>query len=423
MQRLNRQALKDTALVFAVSRLLVLVVTTVSSLLLSEKLFNVHRYNVPKFTEPFSGAFDYLIEVWARWDSIQYLAIANQNYTKNISQEAFFPFYSLVTKIVSIPLELFLSQSGAVLLAAVLVSLSSFFGSMYLLHRLVSIELGEKYAKPVLWLLALSPMSLFFSTVYTEALFLFLTLGSFYSARQNRWLQAGLFAAAASATRNTGVLLFIPLILLYFWGPSIDQNYGLKSENDKSATWLQRLKPLHRPRLDVLWIGLVPLGLILYSVFLNSYTGDPLKFLHAQEHFNRAFQFFPLTIIDSAKEAWTGIRLLSSGNWPGPLDMWIANVEQFFLLLPILIATVGVVRSLPLPYSAYTVVALLVPLSYPASNNPLWSLPRFSLVLFPIFMWAGMYFVKRGWMRYVLPLSVALLIYYTAQWSLWYWVS
>ncbi len=47
-------------------------------------------------------------------------------------------------------------------------------------------------------------------------------------------------------------------------------------------------------------------------------------------------------------------------------------------------AVIGVLRRLPLAYGAYVLAALALPLSYPVSSQPLMSLPRFLVVLFPL---------------------------------------
>ncbi len=56
-------------------------------------------------------------------------------------------------------------------------------------------------------------------------------------------------------------------------------------------------------------------------------------------------------------------------------------------LLAALVAVVGVLRRLPLAYGAYVIAALALPLSYPVRAQPLMSLPRFLVVLFPLGIW------------------------------------
>jgi hypothetical protein len=61
-----------------------------------------------------------------------------------------------------------------------------------------------------------------------------------------------------------------------------------------------------------------------------------------------------------------------------------------------LLATIGVIRRLPFAYSAYTVVSLVIFISAPKATEPLESLPRFILVLFPLWMSLALWLEKRG---------------------------
>ena len=54
------------------------------------------------------------------------------------------------------------------------------------------------------------------------------------------------------------------------------------------------------------------------------------------------------------------------------------------------------IRRLPAAYGAYVVGALALPLSYPVGPQPLMSLPRFVAVLFPLFMWLGLWLSEGG---------------------------
>ena len=70
-----------------------------------------------------------------------------------------------------------------------------------------------------LLLVAFFPAALFFSAVYSESLFLLLSVGAVLAARQGRWAWAGALAALAALTRNSGVLLLVPLALLFLYLP------------------------------------------------------------------------------------------------------------------------------------------------------------------------------------------------------------
>ena len=102
--------------------------------------------------------------------------------------------------------------------------------------------------------------------------------------------------------------------------------------------------------------------------------------------------------------AWDGVRQLASGSrspvyfeqsGDDPFRAARHNIELFGYLVVAVVALIGVARRLPPAYSAYTLAALALPLSYPVSPQPLMSLPRFVAVLFPLFMWLG-WWLSRG---------------------------
>jgi hypothetical protein len=87
-------------------------------------------------------------------------------------------------------------------------------------------------------------------------------------------------------------------------------------------------------------------------------------------------------------------------------------------------AAIGVLRTLPFAYGAYVLAALAMPLSYPVPAQPLMSLPRFLLVLFPLNIWlAGGLAAHPRARVLVLVLSAALLVFFTADFATWHWVS
>jgi hypothetical protein len=66
---------------------------------------------------------------------------------------------------------------------------------------------------------------------------------------------------------------------------------------------------------------------------------------------------------------------------------------------------------------------LLVPLFQPSSVHPLMSMPRFGIVLFPLFIVLAM-LLKGTWLRIAASgVSIILLVLLTMQFANWYWVS
>jgi Gpi18-like mannosyltransferase len=163
-------------------------------------------------TTPFSYAGDLLVAPAARWDSVWYLAIARDGYADapDHAKAAFYPLYPLLVH-----------AGGWVvrsqLVAGILVSLACFLGALVLLHRLAAIELGQAHARGAVLLVAFFPTAFFFSAVYSESLFLLLSVGTVLAARRGRWAWAGIAGGLAAATRNSGVLLLVPVVLLFLY--------------------------------------------------------------------------------------------------------------------------------------------------------------------------------------------------------------
>jgi len=154
---------------------------------------------------PYGQPLDTLVAPGARWDSVWYLAVAHSGYGADAARPAFFPLYPLL-----------LRALGSDVVAGILLSLACFALASLLLHRLTAIELGPEAAGPAVLALALFPGSLYLSMVYSEALFLALSLGAVYAARTGRWAWAGSLGALGAATRSAGVVLLVALALLWW---------------------------------------------------------------------------------------------------------------------------------------------------------------------------------------------------------------
>src|SRR3954454_22047815 len=112
-------------------------------------------------TRPFGPGANALVAPLARWDSVWYLAIANDGYPRDdVRRAAFFPLYPLLVRAVD-------RVAGDPILAGALVSLVCFAVALVLLHRLTALELGPASASPAVWAIALYPGAVFFSAVYS----------------------------------------------------------------------------------------------------------------------------------------------------------------------------------------------------------------------------------------------------------------
>lgn len=379
---------------FAGSRLLVLAAAAFGAVLFpfGETAASVH----PNFTHPFDGwpledLFQFLVTPFVRWDAVWYLQIAETGYDPTdvggvaaAGRPAFFPVYPVAVGVLG-------GSTGpaAGALAACAVSLAALLGALYLLHRLTALELGERAAAATVALVAFAPVAYFFSAPYTESLFLLESVGAVYAARRGNWAAAGVLAALASATRNVGVMLVLPLALLY-------------------------LMRRRRPGPDFLWIGLAPAGLLAYMVYLHDAVGDAHAWRHAEVFFGRPEVVNPLEGIRrglaAAVDAFQGVP---------PDELRFPMVLSFVILLLAGAALVGVFRNLPLAYGVYSLGLLVPALCAPYIESPLAGYPRYALVAFPLFMWLGAACERRRVTQPVLIASAATLAVLTAGFATW----
>ena len=379
-------------------------------------------------TAPFGYFGNLLVAPFARWDSWWYLTIAQHGYDHQLMRTAFFPLYPLIVRGLG-PIV------GSNLIAGVIVSLVSFAVALVLLYRLALLELGSaSRARLAVMLVAFCPVAFFFSAVYSESLFLALSLGAVFEARMGRWTMAGLLGALGAAERNSGVMLAVPLVLLFLYGPRADRppGPGPGSAAGGSALGWRRLLPRHPIEPSIAWIALVPMGLFAYLGYLALSIGDGFAPLHAQtlwfHHFAGPFG----GVFDGTVAAWDGLRQLIHGS-PVPVYFTAAGGDPFvvagqnlmlfaFLVLGV-VAFVGALRRLPIAYGAYVFAALALPLSDPVKPQPLSSLPRYEVVLVPLFMWGAAWLEERGWGDSGLAGSAVLLGLFTAMFATWRFVA
>jgi hypothetical protein len=451
-------ALRDTWRALWVSRLLVWVagVGAVATFGLVAKRA---AFNPPHVTSGFGWLGDLLAAPAARWDAAWYLVIAHYGYRPELSaypgvaaRTAFFPLYPLGIRGIA-------TLGVPPVIAGVLLSLAALALALYGIHRLTTLEAprllgdpaggaggdgacvadpaaraharprtrGGEAARLAVLATALAPMAFFFSAVYSESLYLALSVGVFWCARQGRWAWVGALGALAGATRSAGLVLVVPVAILYLYGPRED-----RAPDFPPRRW--RIAGIrYRVRGEALWLLALPLGLVAYMAYLALAGGSASEPFHAQQVWDRQFAGPYVAVWDAARAAFEGARqllslqrrhvyyTLSGGD---PFVSAEHNLVLFGFLAAAIPAIVGVLRRLPLAYGAYVLAALALPLSYPVAAQPLMSIPRFLLVLFPLFMWLGAWLERRRRARGVLlGASALLLAFFAGQFATWHWVA
>jgi hypothetical protein len=378
-------ALRDALVVFSVSRALVWGSAVLAVYVLPTVRVQQQAHDVPTL----SGALGRALGSLAHWDAVWYLSIAQSGYDGGSSLAAFFPLYPIGVRALAGG-----AHSPAVLLlAAYALSAAAFVVALVLLHRLVELELGGRYTRPVLGLVALWPASFFFSAPYSESLFLALSVGVFYAARTRRFAFAAVLCAAAGAARPTGLLLILPLAWM---------------------AW-----PAGRLR----WVALAPLGALAFSSGLAWAGLRPFGWFDVERDWGHVFKGPTGGAWDAAVAGVKGVGQLFGS---APVDRVVAaeNVVYLVFLVLALIALAGMFRRLPPAYGIYTAASLVAAISAPVDWQPLMSFGRLLAVVFPIPMYVALVLHERRLATgLALASSAALLVCGTGLFATWQLVT
>ena len=320
-----------------------------------------------------------LLDVWGRWDAVHYIDIATHGYQG--TDMAFFPFFPMLIRILG-------ALVGNHLVAGILISNASFFFGLLYLYKLLEHEYDRGVARRAIFYVSIFPTALFFSAVYAESLFFFLTIASFYYMRQHSWWTAGIIGFFAAMSRVEGVLLLVPFAI----------------------EWYMQYKDDLREHLRSLSAGvLIPCGLFAYMAYLWVLRGDPLYFSHVQIHWNR--HLAPPWV--SVMNAFHVIAISHQGQTVAG-----QSLELGFTALMIGILLIGWKQLRP-SYIAYMALSILIPMS----TSSLMSMPRFALVLFPMFAIMARD-GERPWVNnLIVAFSLPLLGLFTVLYADWYWVA
>jgi hypothetical protein len=221
----------------------------------------------------------------------------------------------------------------------------------------------------------------------------------------------------------------VPLVLLHLYGPRVERAPAFPLA---SRPWLRRLLPRYRPSRSLGWVLLVPAGLGAYVLGLALSSGNGLAPFHAGAAWFRHFAGPFGGVWDGAVAAWDGLRQLLHGPAPpvffthaGGDALWVsgANLMLFGFLVLGAVALVGTFRRLPIAYGAYCLAAVALPLSYPVTPQPLQSLPRYQVVLFPLFMWGAWWLRRRRLTTPGVAALAVLLGVFTAEFATWRFVA
>jgi hypothetical protein len=405
------------------SRLVILVSGVAGVVQIGVAPGSVAAYDPTRLTAPFGYLANAMLAPLARWDSVWYLTIAKHGYAHIRERMAFYPLYPIL-------IHLLAAITRSYVVAGALISLVLLGVALVLLQRLVTLDFGEEIAALTVLLVAFCPVSFFFSAVYTESLFLALSVGTIYAARRERWLLCGVLGFFAALSRNGGIALILPAAIIYLYGARDVPLTRWGSEAGRAR--LRRLLPRNRLRGDALWLLLIPAGLGAYLAYLQIRYGDGLAPFRVESVWYRHSTFPITTVWHGARQAWHGlVQLFQGPNAPyhvpayaqGVISAALQDIYLFLFLVLGVIGLCGVLWQLGAAYGLYTLALLLLALADPVSLQPLASLPRYELVIFPLFIWGARLLNRFRLAPYAIPALAVLLGLFTVEFATWRWVA
>ena len=314
-----------------------------------------------------------LLDAATRWDAKAYVDIAHGGYGAVPANNAYFPLYPFLMRLLATPLG---GGDDSYLVAGLLVSNLALLVALVYLARLVAIDHDVAAGTRAALYLLVFPTSVFLSVVYPESLLIALSIAAVYHARQGQWLAAGALGFLAALTRPfIGAAVALPIAIEAY------QRSGLRAAIASAAP--------------------AGIGLVGWLVVLWRITGDPKAILTA--------------------EANWGVG--PSVPFEAFIDLFDPRVYGFPYVVLGVTLLVGVLVVLSWRYlrpslAAYATVVFLISIA----TGSLTSSPRYYLAVFPAFMVLAL--VARGWAgRAYVALGAALGVLFTAMYALWYWVA
>ena len=196
------------------------------------------------------------------WDAQHYLELALHGYRDGAISAWMYPLWPALIRCAGWVL-------GGPLVAGLVLAHACFLGACAILYRIVDARHGARAASFAVLALAAQPGSFFMGLVYTEALFVLLSLGFFLALFRRRWWTAAALGFLLPLNRTVGVFAVLPLAC---------------------ALWEERRAP-HTALACVGVASAVIAGWAAYFGWIYLETGNPLAGIEAGAQFVSAPTF------------------------------------------------------------------------------------------------------------------------------------
>ncbi len=319
------------------------------------------------------------LAIWQRFDANWYISVAETGYGGIKGDDHFPPLFPVLIRLLQ-PL------FGSAFLAGLFISHLATFYAIKLLYDTFSQWGEDRLAKRSVLFVLIYPTSFFLFSVYTEPLFLVAALLSLQQMRKRSWAWAGFWAFCAILTRLQGAALIVPMMYLI---------------------WLERpflRKPVHWFSLALPAIG----GLFYLSLRSKQVTDGAVPFVETT---------WGARLVPPWETYWYAVQTLLTGRFT-----FIDALNWIVATLFIILLITGW-KKIPLEYNLYGAFGLLIILIRIVETQPLISMSRYSLTLFPSFFILGSA-AENPWLRrFIIYTFISLNLYLSAQFFLWGWVA
>ena len=382
----QRIAWKEAAWIFVLSRLVIILITVIA----------VIRF--PQAREAFArdcARDPSCFLSWWHWDVLSFAGIAQNGY-QSIQNTVFFPLWPVLLHGAA---ALFGASLVGYYVAGLLLANLFFYLALVIFYLLLSQDFDQAVARKALFYLCFAPYALFFFAGYSESLFLLLCLAAFFFLQRERYWLAGMSGFLAALTRSQGVLLVVPFLVVLL------QRYWSQRQHMTWRDILHACSPL----------ALIPLGVVVYMLYLWIAKGDPLAFSTQEATFWHRHLTFPVVSLITAFKTFFHHEVF---------DLRLLNaLDLGFTLIPLALLVLGW-RRLPLSYSLFALAMLLFDLSYPQGIvEPLTAAPRYLMVIFPVFVLLAIWGKRPRLDRLILVLFLPLFAINVVLFDSHYWVS
>lgn len=295
------------------------------------------------FFVPLTKSFN----VFSNLDGLKFINIAKEWYgTPNTYYSyTLFPLYPTLIK--------FFAPAFGFVASSLFISHLFTLASIYMFQKLALLDYSKSSVKRGLVLLLCFPASFYLVSSYSESLFLFLCLTSVYFSRKKLYVFSGLVAALASYTRLAGLILWIVLIVEF-----VNEN-GPKIKN------LLRLKTLT--------LFLPPLGFYSYFHYLQVNNSNLQSILSTLPN---KFVFLHQVIFRYLK-----MLIFMDHNTPLFFIVLTESLVSFFALYLLFVTY----KKLRPSYWLFFFFSFFIP----TLSGDFVGMPRYLLVVFPIFYFLG----------------------------------